>query len=356
MKQKLLDQVNKSILGIIPGFMWSSKAKSTSRAVECTQTLFIGDTCKTVTGLAPSALKTKANLLKSLTIPEDQHKLETAFQELLLNKKADCRHRIIDARTGEIRHVESRMVATASLSKNIIAKDTIAKTGAIDRVDGVTLDITDIAELEEQVKILQLNLIQMTTMQRKAQDKATQDEVLKFSEINLPAIIEDCLARLRPFFESKSIKLKASTVDPNLRIKGYKRQLEEVFICVLLNAIDAVEKVKNGTVHVKIERENKNALITVTDTGPGILEEHQSKLFEPFFTTKPIIAATDRIGLSISQLTIQQHGGSITFTSTPNQGTSFFIRIPHCNDFKKETHLDDDVKTHLAGKSLNTVH
>ena len=67
------------------------------------------------------------------------------------------------------------------------------------------------------------------------------------------------------------------------------------------------------------------AVVTVTDTGPGIPPAHLARVFEPFFSTKE---SGIGLGLSITQQVVADHGGTITAASAPGGGTTFTVTIP----------------------------
>jgi signal transduction histidine kinase len=67
--------------------------------------------------------------------------------------------------------------------------------------------------------------------------------------------------------------------------------------------------------------------IEISDTGPGISEEHLSQIFEPFFTTKDEGKGTG-LGLSLAYRIVQNHGGHIRAESSPGEGTTFTIKLP----------------------------
>ncbi|YAG13663.1 histidine kinase [Nostoc sp. DSM 114161] len=119
-------------------------------------------------------------------------------------------------------------------------------------------------------------------------------------------------------------------------VECYAGQLNQVFMNVFANAIDALEEAFiNGqninTPQIRIKTElidNKHAIVRIADNGPGMPETVQKQLFDPFFTTKPIGKGTG-LGLSISyQIITQKHQGKLYFISLLNQGTEFVIEIP----------------------------
>lgn len=110
----------------------------------------------------------------------------------------------------------------------------------------------------------------------------------------------------------------------------HPQQLNQVFLNMLLNASQAIEAgvmKGNGKIAIKTWHNRDSIFITITDNGPGISQEHLSRLFEPFFTTKEPGKGTG-LGLSISHDIVAKHGGEITGASAPGVGTTFRIRLP----------------------------
>jgi two-component system, NtrC family, sensor kinase len=114
-------------------------------------------------------------------------------------------------------------------------------------------------------------------------------------------------------------------------VECYAGQLNQVFMNVLCNAIDALETDSSKlTPMIRIQTqlpEGKRVVIAIADNGSGIPELVRDRIFDPFFTTKPVGQGTG-LGLSISyQIIVQKHGGIFKFTST-SKGTEFWIEIP----------------------------
>ncbi len=117
----------------------------------------------------------------------------------------------------------------------------------------------------------------------------------------------------------------------------YPGQLNQVFMNILSNAIDALEESvvsknttnKQPTIQIRTEiNDNNNLIIQISDNGSGMTQEAQRKIFDPFFTTKPVGQGTG-LGMSISyQIVVEKHGGQLQFTSTLGQGTEFLISLP----------------------------
>jgi len=159
-------------------------------------------------------------------------------------------------------------------------------------------------------------------------------------------------------------RLKATQTRPEIEIEKiyadlpevecYAGQLNQVFMNLLTNAIDALEEdaQTNGTwqvindkpqwmredgkiaklrIQTQIQKENQKGdrlIITISDNAKGIPEEFRNRLFDLFFTTKPVGKGTG-LGLSIAyQIITENHGGKLSFTSEVGKGTEFMIEIP----------------------------
>lgn len=109
----------------------------------------------------------------------------------------------------------------------------------------------------------------------------------------------------------------------------YPRQLNQVFVNVLVNAAQAIEK--KGEIKIKTTPFENHLEIEISDTGAGIPEENLSKIFDPFFTTKEVGKGTG-LGLNLSYNIIKKHKGEISVKSKVNSGTAFTIKLPYGND------------------------
>jgi signal transduction histidine kinase len=123
-------------------------------------------------------------------------------------------------------------------------------------------------------------------------------------------------------------------------VECYAGQLNQVFMNILTNAIDALENGNAGRTFQDIQA-NPNQIkiktsvvdgrwvqIAIADNGPGIPQDIQQQIFNPFFTTKPIGKGTG-MGMSISyQIVTEKHNGKLECFSTPGEETQFVIQIP----------------------------
>ncbi|MFN3345211.1 MAG: sensor histidine kinase, partial [Chloroherpetonaceae bacterium] len=126
--------------------------------------------------------------------------------------------------------------------------------------------------------------------------------------------------------------------EENLMVECYPAQLNQVFLNIITNAVQAIEDF--GKITIKTWTENGVAKISIADTGVGISEANLKKIFEPFFTTKPVGQGTG-LGLSIVYKIIERHGGKIEVKSKEKQGTEFIISLP----LRQETERIDPTLT-----------
>jgi two-component system, NtrC family, sensor kinase len=113
-------------------------------------------------------------------------------------------------------------------------------------------------------------------------------------------------------------------------IKGISWKLEEVFINLLLNSLDACNQ-ETGRVTVATRRRGDKVVATIADNGHGIAEENLGKVFDPFFTTKEVGKGTG-LGLSICHNIVRQHGGSLELASRVGGGTVVTATFPEAPD------------------------
>jgi len=112
------------------------------------------------------------------------------------------------------------------------------------------------------------------------------------------------------------------------KITTDQNQLQQVFLNIIDNAIDAIGKA--GTISIKTYFQSdprKQVVVDISDTGPGIPQEIRGRIFDPFFTTKKANEGTG-LGLSITYSIVEKLGGQISVKSGSGRGTTFTIALP----------------------------
>jgi len=162
-----------------------------------------------------------------------------------------------------------------------------------------------------------------------------------FKEVNLHEGIDSALMILQSRLRATDRRPEIAVIkeySPLPRIKCYAGQLNQVFLNIITNAIDALEKRDRdrtfvlmqqdpSSIRIQTQTHSHTITISITDNGPGICPAIIPKLFDPFFTTKAIGKGTG-LGLSISyQIVTEKHNGKLYCTSQPG-ATTFTIELP----------------------------
>ena len=110
-------------------------------------------------------------------------------------------------------------------------------------------------------------------------------------------------------------------------VHGDEQMLKQVFVNIILNAVDALPE--KGEIIVSVLKNIHEGYlgISIKDNGPGIPDHLKSRIFEPFFTTKSKGKGVG-LGLSVTRGIIKKHSGFIDFSSSPEKGTVFNIFLP----------------------------
>lgn len=153
----------------------------------------------------------------------------------------------------------------------------------------------------------------------------------ELQRVNINECLKEAVEITKVGTKAKTIEfeVKLSDAIPNLPLVA--DQLEQVFVNILLNAVDAIHEVKDEKKEKRISIESalseNETVIIFSDTGNGIKEENLNKIFEPFFTTKSHGKGTG-LGLWVSYGIIKSFQGTIEVKSIVGQGTTFTIKLP----------------------------
>ena len=195
--------------------------------------------------------------------------------------------------------------------------------------------LREIEELKEQIDYKQAirEINELITSIKNGTERTTQivnglrsfsrldEDVLKFADLHEG--LESTLILLRNKYKNRIEILREYDNLP--QIECYPGQLNQVFMNILSNAIDAIED--TGTIAIATEQSNGTITIRIRNNGKGIPETIREKIFDPFYTTKEVGSGTG-LGLSISHGIIKKHKGEIRVVSEVGKGSEFIITIP----------------------------
>lgn len=150
--------------------------------------------------------------------------------------------------------------------------------------------------------------------------------LLNKESTDLSSIVKCTLDLLQSKLCSRNIELHSSYAESLPPIQAAPDRLEQVFINIVNNAVDAMPT--GGQLNIKTGMEDGSKVyVRFADTGEGIAEGHMRNIFDPFFTTKRPGKGTG-LGLAVSYGVIRDHGGTIDVESEPGIGSTFIVRLP----------------------------
>ena len=160
--------------------------------------------------------------------------------------------------------------------------------------------------------------------------------------VDVNACLEEVVALLEKRGKTSGVEFVVELEKDLPQLMSHPSQLQQVFVNLIANAIDAHDGKPHGTIRVRTrtDGEKQGAEITIADTGSGIPLAIIEKVFDPFFTTKPVGKGTG-LGLSISYKIIKDLGGTIAVQSEIGKGTEFKIFLPFGSPKTIEETKDD---------------
>lgn len=228
----------------------------------------------------------------------------------------------------------SKMATLGEMSSSIIHE--------INNPMAVILSNSEIIERYAEGKITDLNILKKSS----ASIKRMNERIIRiirsiqahtrdgsndsFSPSSLCSIFQNVHDLTKPKFTCLSTEITFSVPEEQLKISCRSVQIEQVLINLINNSIDAMEGQENKWIKVEHQPHKDHVVISVTDSGPGIPPDLQSKIMKPFFTTKERGKGTG-LGLSISATIINEHKGEFNIDKS-HPHTRFLIKLPVVNN------------------------
>jgi signal transduction histidine kinase len=152
---------------------------------------------------------------------------------------------------------------------------------------------------------------------------ARRDE-LRLEAVHLGALVRDATGSVRARLDAAGICVRLDEC-AGVVARADREKLRQAVVNLLDNAIDALTGAREKSLAIRIGREDGQAVLYITDTGPGVAEDVLPRLFEPFVSSK---AGGTGLGLAIARRTIDAHGGRIDASSRPGEGATFRVSLP----------------------------
>lgn len=155
----------------------------------------------------------------------------------------------------------------------------------------------------------------------------SRESSVEYKPVDLNEVLRSVLSLTRHKLRLANIDLTLDLTPASLMLEGDVNQLQQCFLNLVFNAIEAMPEKGTLTVVSTADPDRSTARIEIRDTGYGIPEESRDRLFDPFFTTKAEGCGTG-LGLSIVYGVVKNHKGTINLDTRVGEGTAFILRFP----------------------------
>ena len=176
-------------------------------------------------------------------------------------------------------------------------------------------------KIDRKLESIDRNIIRASSIAQELLHFSRESEV-SFELVNINDLIRSSNSLIKNQKLGSIIHLRLNEIPD---IMGIPYKLEEVFINLLMNSIDACKK--GDSIEIETSRRSDRVVVEITDTGHGIHPDHIIQVFDPFFTTKEIGKGTG-LGLSVCYNIIKQHHGNISLVSSEQGGAVVTITLP----------------------------
>jgi len=240
---------------------------------------------------------------------------------------ADARRQLEDRHAEEIRRAE-HLASLGKMAAGIAHEINNPIAGMLNCVRTLLKGVRDDTQRVQYLTMLQEGLGRigrtvghLLTFAREAKPQ--------LARTHLPSLLRHCMTLLEHDFAARRIAFSLSPPDSVPPLLADPYQLEQVFLNILKNAMEAMPT--GGTLTVRTssrDREGGRFLeVQIADTGVGIAPEHLPRILDPFFTTKEVGKGTG-LGLSVSYGIVRAHGGFIEVSSEVGTGSTFTVALP----------------------------
>jgi signal transduction histidine kinase len=277
----------------------------------------------------PSSVIKEIGLLESIS-----NHMGTVIENALLLREKERAYE-------ELKSIQDRLVQMETLSA--IGKLTAGLAHEIGtplniisgRAEYLLHELGDDDKGSASLKVIISQIERITDLVKRLLTLTSSERATDIEDTNIKKVISDVLTFMERKIINCGINIENFLSDDLPLIKMDPRRLQQVFINIISNSLDATPK--NGKIILRtyLIREgaagatepNSFICIEITDTGCGIDEKYLDKIFDPFFTTKKAGEGTG-LGLTISKNIINEYGGDLEVKSKVGEGTTFIIRLP----------------------------
>ncbi|MHC4943278.1 MAG: PAS domain-containing sensor histidine kinase [Planctomycetota bacterium] len=322
--------------------------KATARSMGLIESDFIGkhaedvlpaDTARVVTTHDREVLRTKKNMTFEEVFQidgRDRHFHTTRFP--LTNYKGDVvglctiTRDITQRKQLQDKLVQSaKLVAVGQLAAGVAHEINNPLTGILAFAEDLLDEFEEGTDHQSDMQVIIRETLRCRDIVRNLLDFARQDAP-KFGNVNLNTAVDDALALVQKLPRFRDIEIKKNIAKKIPLVEADLRQLQQVLLNLMLNAVDAMKGKGKIILTTLYHRRQDLCELSVEDTGPGIPENLVDKVFEPFFSSK----GTSGLGLALSWGIVERHRGVIEVDTAKSGGAVFKILLPALAEWADE--------------------
>ncbi|MCA1849895.1 MAG: PAS domain S-box protein, partial [Acidobacteria bacterium] len=221
-----------------------------------------------------------------------------------------------------------KLRALGQLASGVAHDFNNALTAILGRAQLMRRQVSD-QTLAHNLDVIQTAAKDAAATVRRIQTFARQSPAKEFELLDASGLLRDAIEITRTRWENEA-RLRGLRYDVELHavcpyyVLGSASELREVFVNLIVNAVDAMPK--GGRLTISCERAGERLVLRFKDSGTGMAEDVRERIFEPFYTTKG--AQGTGLGLAVSYGIIERHGGQFNVESEEGRGTTFEISLP----------------------------
>lgn len=264
------------------------------------------------------------------TLPEPENNndeianLTRSFNKLITQLN-NANSKLIELHHTQLEHAD-RLATTGEIAASIAheIKNPIAGVlGALQIFED------SIADQDEKKEIYAEMIFQLERVNHAVNDLLSYARPAQplFENVQINELLQKTISLMSPQLKDKNISFKNELASDLSLVPADKKQMQQVFWNVLINALQAIDS--NGKISVRTFNHNSSIQIIISDSGKGIDQKQLDKVFKAFYTTKH---KGTGLGLTITKRIIDQHRGEINLESDPGIGTTVTIKIPTVKD------------------------
>ena len=225
-----------------------------------------------------------------------------------------AKRELVETLAGGIAHeLNNKLMPVAGFAELLIAEADRSGSAALQEYGQTIHD-----SVLEAVRIIR-QLLQLS--------KPDREQSADYIACDLREIVQQALTLVRLRLQEAGADVEVDLPPHSIPIRADASQIKQVFLNLVWNAIDAMEKVSERHLTIRLQGSGSTATLSCIDRGQGIPTDILPRVFDPFFTTKEPSRGTG-LGLSVCQAIARQHGGDIRVQSEVGVGTSFHVVLP----------------------------